>query len=342
MRLQWSRKYMSKTAEIYRDIFEELKIKKYDPCNNIYRKVILDNGGSIIYFVTIGERMRGIAVPISKIKGLPHIFWKGLSIEVVSLPQYSEPEQHYIKLQQTIETDSYIFEVVIEDIRRNLFQLKVTDYLSALLGCLKRWEDFFKFRKTPILSNSAVQGLFGELLFVKDLIINVENDAITHWVGTNKETHDFYLNSHAVEVKTTIKQAPYLAHINSEYQLDSSEVKGCLFLRFYALRKSQTEGEATLPSLIAEIRKMLKNDVANTNRFNKILNDFGYFDAAEDYYQESFHIRQEQTFIVKDGFPSIVKKMLPNGISNLEYDLSISLCEPFEVKSSIMMDILRG
>ena len=70
----------------------------------------------------------------------------------------------------------------------------------------------------------------------------------------NDETHDFYIASNAVEVKTTGTQAPYFAQISSEYQLDNSDVPGKLFLRFYAFRKSQSTGEK-LPEIIARIRQ---------------------------------------------------------------------------------------
>lgn len=43
---------------------------------------------------------------------------------------------------------------------------------------------------------------------------------VDSWAGPRNETHDFYIGSNAVEVKTTVKHAPYQAHINSEYQLD--------------------------------------------------------------------------------------------------------------------------
>ena len=83
------------------------------------------------------------------------------------------------------------------------------------------------------MSEERQQGLYGELLFLSECLDSQGLEAVSHWAGSEDETHDFYFGSHAVEVKTTSAQAPYFAHISSEYQLDNSDIPGKLFLRFF-------------------------------------------------------------------------------------------------------------
>ena len=97
------------------------------------------------------------------------------------------------------------------------------------------------------MTEKRQQGLYGELLFLSECLDSYGLESVSHWAGSEDETHDFYFGSHAVEVKTTSMQAPYFASISSEYQMDNSDLPGKLFLRFYALsykpkRRRDTSG----------------------------------------------------------------------------------------------------
>ena len=80
--------------------------------------------------------------------------------------------------------------------------------------------------------------------FLSECLDSQGLEAPSHWAGSEDETHDFYFGSHAGwKMKATSAQAPYFAHISSEYQLDNSDIPGKLFLRFYALRRGDSGGE---------------------------------------------------------------------------------------------------
>lgn len=71
-------------------------------------------------------------------------------------------------------------------------------------------------------------GSDGELLFLEECHEAFGPMALSQWAGSSDEAHDFYFSSNAAEVKTTASQAPYYAHISSEYQLDNNDIQGIL------------------------------------------------------------------------------------------------------------------
>lgn len=334
---------MNKTFEIYYALLRDLQKNKYDPSSSIHRKYTCANNVGIVYSVSVGARMRALGIPADKSsKNMDFPVWKGVKIELVTMPDYSPDNQLYIQLQQMPGTEPYIFEIVADDLRRDIDTMPTEQgSTDRTIGTLKKWKDFFAAGKVPILTGSAAQGLYGELLFLKELINNMGTTSVTFWSGINNETHDFYVGQNAVEVKTTSTQAPYMAHVNSEHQLDDHDVNGKLYLRMYALRKGSNGGQR-LPEVVGVIREMLKDDYSSKNIFDDKLVKAGYLDVAEEYYQEGYTIRDTYSFEVKDGFPRIVKENVPNGICELEYSLSIAQCMDYAIETRDLFEGIRG
>ena len=299
---------MNKTIELYQALFKDLRSNSYGINSNIYRKYVCECGEGIVYSVSVRERARALSVPIlTENKKLTFPVWKGVEISLVTLPEYSSEDQLYIQLKQITGTESYIYEIVVEDIRKALAEAKHTkEFATVTQSILKKWKDFFGSGKNPILSEISAQGLYGELLFLKELIEELGSPVVNSWAGINNETHDFYIGQNAVEIKTTITQAPYMAHINSEYQMDDHDVNGQLFLRMYAFRKDSTGGQK-LPELIHKIRKMLSSDSSILDLFNYKLLKAGFFDITENYYTMGYTQREIYSFEVKKGFPRVIR-----------------------------------
>ena len=153
--------------------------------------------------------------------------------------------------------------------------------ISAIRSLRYRKQSYRNTSYEETANNLLRHPLSHELLFLNECMNFHGAEAVLHWAGSEDETHDFYFGPNAVEVKTTSVQAPYFASISSEYQLDNGDVPGKLFLRFYAFRKSHSEGEK-LPELIAEIRGKLGENLSMMQKFNEKLKKYGYFDEAED------------------------------------------------------------
>ena len=232
---------MSFTADIYNEILSDMFSGTGQTSPFAMRLVKFDNGIMVAFAVNIATRMRSAFLSVTSEapkSRFPH--WKGVEIETATLPAYGI-NTPFVGLFQLPNSASDIFEIVVEDLRSQLETTEnIEESLSVIITVLTKWKEFFAADKELLMSEERQQGLYGELLFLSECLDSQGVGAVSHWAGSEDETHDFYFGSHAVEVKTTSTQAPYFASISSEYQLDNSDIPGKLFLRFYALRRSHS------------------------------------------------------------------------------------------------------
>lgn len=332
---------MSITSKMYKALFEELNSNNYAEKNSIYRKYTCQCGEGILYSVSVGEKVRELSIPIST-RSMKFPELKGIELSLVNLPEYSSSNQVYLQLRQKEDAESYIYEILVEDIRSYLSNVQNSkDFSSSTQKILKKWKEFFSSNKDIILSESKAQGLYGELLFLKELIEHKSPGVVDSWVGVSNATHDFYVGQNAFEIKTTSTQEPYEAHINNAYQLDNNDVNGKLYMRFYAFRRDSIGGRK-LPELISIIRKQLKNDIFCLETFNRKIEQAGYIDAASPYYITGYTLREAYTFEVEEDFPKIHRNLIPKGVTNLKYNLSISNCLDFAIDDKDISIIIKG
>ena len=333
---------MSFTADIYNEILSDIFSGTGQTSPFAMRLVKFDNGIMIAFAVNIATRMRSAFLSVTSEapkSRFPH--WKGVEIETATLPAYGI-DTPFVGLSQLPNSASDIFEIVVEDLRSQLEAAGNTEEsLSVIITVLTKWKEFFAADKELLMSEERQQGLYGELLFLGECLDSQGVGAVSHWAGSEDETHDFYFGPHAVEVKTTSAQAPYFASISSEYQLDNGDIPGKLFLRFYALRRSHSGGEK-LPERIAAIRSRLSEDVSSLQKFDEKLKKYGYFDEAADSYTIGYYQRDLYCFAVNGDFPKITKGAVPLGVSDLTYRVSIMLCMPYAQDIKSVFEVLKG
>lgn len=329
---------MTLTHLIYDDLQQSLKNGDHKTLSKLYTT---PKGVSLIYAMERDTNMRSLFFTIDDISldDIPRC--KGLSLEKVHLYEYS-PVDFFLQISQNKDEEEYIFEVIIEDIRKSIEDIPSGQNLvPSVSKLLLKWKTFFSQDKILLLSPENQQGLFGELLFLKQLMNIRGSHALSCWTGYEHETHDFYVDGSAFEIKTTSTKAPYKMHINSEYQLDDKEVDKDLFINFYAFRKSTSDGK-TLPELVEEVKSFFTDYPLLLKRFEEGLNKYGYFYGLEDKYGVGYHIREEQVFIVKDGFPRITKDFVDPGISKCTYDVSVEAASLFRISNEDKGHVLEG
>ncbi|MEE1597768.1 PD-(D/E)XK motif protein [Acidaminococcus fermentans] len=330
---------MNKTQEIYNALFQDLLVKKYSLENLISREYKCANGLGLIYSIKVGLQVRVLSIPIPLKVQKAHLpQWKGIHTEIVQIPEYGENNQLYLKFEQGIGQEAYIFEIIAEDIRRGIDALDDSQSaVDCILQIVGKWNKFFIHGRKVILSEAEEQGLFGELLFLDELIKTLGTNSVFYWESENS-THDFYIRKNAVEIKTCSTQIPYRAHINSAHQLDRNDVKGKLFLQFYALRKSKNGG-MKLPEMADQIRVLLQKNILALQHFNEKLFRIGYLDEAKDYYDSCYTERERYSFEIIDGFPKISVRDIPPEIFNLQYELAVGQCLDFAISEK---DLMKG
>jgi hypothetical protein len=334
---------MSFTTDIFNSIVEDMRSKPIvDTKSTAMRLITYSNMLQVAFAVSKGSGLRAIYLSVGNIASkVTFPKWKGVSIELAKIPEYGI-DKLFIAMRELPGSVSYIFEIVAEDLRKTHEEVKDSSLAYAAVSeVLAKWKNFFQYDGEVLLSDIRQQGLMGELYFLKEAIEKIGAYSVAKWAGSNDETHDFYFNDHAVEVKTTSTKEPYKAHISSEYQLDVTDVAGNLYLIFYALRKSQSAG-VTLSQMVNTIRDMLIDNPAMQMQFTDKLHKYGFFDEVAELYTTGYYIRDEYVFGVGEGFPCVVSGMLNKGISNVEYSIGIDHCLDYTINKNDLFEELRG
>lgn len=307
----------------------------------IYRRIDLPREGAIdLAMLTPGMRKAIlIELPRGEGKKLRIPRWKGMKIGVVSMEGFETDAQYLCLSAENRENDS-IFTSVCFDIIRNLESAGMDTILDDLNLCFDRWSHFFDKVGIEGLSAERQRGLFGELHFLREIMAGgiLAGRAMKTWLGCMGNEHDFILDGRAVEVKTTMTKEPRRITVNSERQLDDSNLKK---LYLYVLTLHQVNGSGmTLPGIIESIRNQIGGNLGASITFENALIASGYRDEDGPRYDGEYSIRAIESFRVMDGFPRVIN--LPPGVGNLVYSVSVAACRQFEIPPTKMIADFNG
>jgi Putative PD-(D/E)XK family member, (DUF4420) len=152
---------------------------------------------------------------------------------------------------------------------------------------------------------------------------------VNAWQGQSRANHDFQLGRHAFEVKTTTARGPFEVRISSERQLDDVGLDSLHLV--VVVVAELPDGAHTLPALVNDLRERLSTDVEALDGLNGKLVEGGYLDAHAPRYSAAYEQRSLRWFRVGEGFPRITETMLPDGIGDATYTLSLAACKAFAV-----------
>jgi hypothetical protein len=204
-------------------------------------------------------------------------------------------------------------------------------FLETFFNRLGVWKLFLKNAGKKGLGPERRRGLFGELHFVKNVLLPVfGNDGIKHWVGPQPAIHDIEVGEYAVEIKTSASKKSQSIHISGEKQLDD---EGYEKLFLYQLNIDvRNSYHPNLLDTINEIKEILKNDNLTLISFNNLLLQSGYCEIHNDLYMsEGYHVEEINWFEVKEGFPRILGANIMDGIGKLKYAVDVSACTDYKV-----------
>jgi hypothetical protein len=261
-----------------------------------------------------------------------------IGVEVQIIPGSNNKKELAIILLDEELTD--IFVVFIEDIINSL--LDISNSEDAIIIISKRinyWKKLFGKFSRSLLTPEQQRGLFGELYFINQVLIETNNKQILNaWKAPNATNQDFYINFKAVEVKTS-KSNSQSIKIANEYQLDISGLNK-LFIAFYKLY--EFPDGTTLIDIINDIRLFLNKDIELIHTFNAKLITLGILPEVEDEYDEiGYSVREEKYYNVNSEFPKITALMVNESISKISYDIDLGYCMNFETSfTEILNEII--
>lgn len=175
------------------------------------------------------------------------------------------------------------------------------------------------------------QGLYGELYFLYDYLMNKNNIevAINAWVGPEGYSKDFSINDSWYEIKT-IGSSSTEVRINSLSQLDSDVDGHLVTIIVEKMSKEYDTGLCSVSALYRSILNSITNHQLKEKFINKVLK-YGYVDEDNSNNNNKFEVKKMCSYCVNNDFPKLTRKNVTSMmITKVSYDLSISSLESFK------------
>jgi len=248
------------------------------------------------------------------------------------------------KIYDPDDTKFLLLNLVLVDKQfKDIFDTLVADVICAIIyesnsivilknfsNRLIKWQSLFEKFKRQGLTPEEQRGLYGELFFMRKFLqTNFDfNNIIISWVGSEKQIRDFQYGSWSVEVKTTHGNNHQKVQINSERQLDTTNLEN-LFLNHLSLEVRQQSGE-TLNQIVDSTIEILSSDFNAMNQYRNKLLEAGYFEQHRQLYTDiGYFIRQDIFYKVENDFPRIEEKDIREGVGDVKYSIVVSQCTLF-------------
>ncbi len=259
---------------------------------------------------------------------------RGFEVARESLTGQASPKERIIL---SLSDDSYLdtFEIFSSDVVEKVRVASDEATMGTILADrIFKWRRFMEVYDPGGLTAGEQQGLFGELLFIRDLVkAGVRPMRILEaWRGPSGGNQDFVFDRIAFEVKTTSANPPERAVISNILQLDSLGLDN-LFLYHASLVSRKGGHGMTLPGLVEEVSALaLRESVASRAKLDDCLLEAGYLEGqAGKLYTANYSLRHSACFRVAEGFPRLLERDLPAGVGDVKYSIEVSSLKPFEV-----------
>lgn len=261
--------------------------------------------------------------------------WNGIAIYQKKMYNpLKNQDGWFLIFEQKEIVSTEIFEYLVGDVINYIVD---SNHLNQLLSKLKKvlfkWQSFFMKNNNVGLSEQQQQGLFGELTFLHQLIksTNQPKKVISGWYGAEKEKIDFQIENIGIEIKTSSSGKPYKVTISAEDQLEITTDLD-LYLYCIMVEKSKRIGR-TLLEVINEIKMLLEDYPDVLIEFNNKLFLSGIIGPnLKEETLKKFSVKDSYYYSVVDEFPRITRSILPRGILNVNYQLSLESCNSFQIQ----------
>jgi len=208
----------------------------------------------------------------------------------------------------------------------------VKEYSEAFIVTFGKWSKFFEPVHGDRVSREVIQGMFGELVFLRWLIGNLPNsrvnEALNAWRGPYDRGPDFVLDDRDVEVKSrTLLNTG--VRILTENQLDQREGKG-LQLSVVSLDPDHPEARP-LSSITREVVSMVEAAQGDTSILYQAMSQKDIVPINLEVYDDLVWLEDEIIIYdcLRDGFPRITRTSLSDAIFGVSYSLNTAELSEF-------------
>lgn len=248
----------------------------------------------------------------------------------IDVTQYKKPEYNTIRFSLKDDEVSGLFYKFCEDITEQTRGLaNEKDGYKAITNRFFQWKKMFVASRNAVLTEPAIMGLIGELLFLKDdLSVRIGlSAALRSWSGQELTHKDFSIDDSWFEIKTISRGNPCV-RISSLEQL-SSDHEGELVV--YALEKMSAEYNGiTLNKLVLDILKMFSSQEDKDLFMTKVsIQGYEYNNYYDDFV---FELSSKTRYVVNKDFPKLTSADVPRAITKVSYDILLTEIMPYIIK----------
>ena len=201
-----------------------------------------------------------------------------------------------------------------------------TEAWAKLRRRYSNWKTLFRNSPKPTIDKKKVQGLFGELYFLKNHMLTNHpvNEAIMSWGGPNATSKDFAINTEWYEVKTIGVSAPCV-EISSLAQLSSTYPGKLVVIRAESMPIEFSNG---ISELISGILAEVVDEAVEATLLEKVAS-YGV-GVSDEAFAIKFDVKSLRKYQVIPGFPRITVDDAPySEIVDVQYSISVAAIEPF-------------
>ena len=203
----------------------------------------------------------------------------------------------------------------------------IYDEQKALYSLKKRyitWKTMFRRDSANKLSREVLQGLFGELYFMKKYMLGRFGAAVAvqAWSGPDFKSKDYAVDAEWFEVKT-VGANTTTVHISSLAQLSSNHDGHLIVVKAEAMSDQFSNGESSIEELFKYIFAQINDETAEGIFLSK-LSAFG-FDSSDESFMSKFDVKSMTSYKVSGEFPRLTEKDITRPeICDVSYSLIIN------------------
>jgi hypothetical protein len=259
-------------------------------------------------------------------------------IEVILRDRDEEQDVLIFRLLDSTHRD--IFERLCSDVVEQCSALRSEDeVIQTAIARTWRWHHLLRGGDDR-LGEEAQKGLVGELLVLEQLLIpNIGcNAAVMAWQGPLDAPKDFEIGPVAIEAKARRGAAAPFVTISSEHQLDTTGLD-TMFLHVVDLSRTSADSlpGASITTIAGRVRSLIAAcDSAALERFDSLLLSAG-LDLQENYEDWLWLEGKQRLYRVDESFPRLESSKIPQGVSWIQYRLSLTACEPHLINEADLL-----
>lgn len=208
----------------------------------------------------------------------------------------------------------------------------IMDEQKALQQLKKRyitWKTMFKRDSGNKVSSEVLQGLFGELYFLKKYMLEQYDAsvAVQAWSGPDARSKDFAVGTDWFEIKTIGANSPHI-RISSLAQLSSDYDGRLVVIRAERMSDQFENGEACVHDLFKHILTIINDETVESVFLSK-LSACGY-DISDESYTAKFDVKSVARYKVSGDFPRITENDIQRAeICDVGYSLILNALKPY-------------